>query len=132
MDFRPSRFSRPRSFLAGVIGIRTDRTQEKWCKLSKSLGIEGDNDAKRKKHSPEQIIAVLRRAEGGNSVSEPCHEVNISKASFYRWQRQYGGMEKSELIELKSLQEESTRLKRLVTDQALDLVVLKEVNTKKW
>ena len=49
---------------------------------------------KGKKHSPEQIIAVLRRAEGGKSVSEFCREVNISEASFYRWQRQYGGMEK--------------------------------------
>ena len=87
---------------------------------------------KGKKHSPEQIIAVLRRAEGGKSVSELCREVNISEATFYRWQRQYGGMEKSELIELKSLREENGRLKRLVADQALDIVVLKEVNAKKW
>ena len=87
---------------------------------------------KGKKHSPEQIITVLRRAEGGKSASELCREVNISEASFYRWQRQYGGIEKSELIELKSLREENTRLKRLVADQALDIVVLKEVNAKKW
>ena len=53
---------------------------------------------KGKKHCAEQIIAVLRRAEGGKSVSELCREVNISEATFYRWQRQYGGMEKSELI----------------------------------
>ena len=69
---------------------------------------------KGKKHNAEQIIAVLRRAEGGKSVSELCRGVNISEASFYRWQRQYGGMDKSELIELKSLREENTRLKRLV------------------
>jgi putative transposase len=67
---------------------------------------------KGKKHSAEQIIAVLRRAEGGQSVSELCREINISEASFYRWQRQYGGMEKSELIELKSLREENARLQR--------------------
>ena len=48
---------------------------------------------KGKKHSPEQIIAVLRRAEGGKSVSELCRDVNISEATFYRWQRQYGAGE---------------------------------------
>lgn len=87
---------------------------------------------KGKKHSAEQIIDVLRRAEGGQSVSELCREINISEASFYRWQRQYGGMQKSELVELKALREENARLKRVVADQALNIEVLKEVNSKKW
>ena len=87
---------------------------------------------KGKKHSPEQIIGILRRIEGGEAAQAICREVNISEATLYRWKQQYGGMELDELKELKALREENARLKRVVADQALNIHVLKEVNSKKW
>ena len=87
---------------------------------------------KGKKHSPEQIVAILRRIDGGDAAQAVCREVNISEATLYRWKQQYGGMQLDELKELKALREENARLKRVVADQALNIHVLKEVNSKKW
>jgi putative transposase len=87
---------------------------------------------KGKKHSPEQIVGILRRIEGGEAAQAVCREVNISEATLYRWKQQYGGMQLDELKELKALREENVRLKRVVADQALNIHVLKEVNSKKW
>jgi len=87
---------------------------------------------KGKKHTPEQIIAILRRIDGGDAAQAVCREVNISEATLYRWKQQYGGMQLDELKELKALREENARLKRVVADQALNIHVLKEVNSKKW
>jgi putative transposase len=87
---------------------------------------------KGKKHPPEQIIAILRRIEQGETANKVCREVNISEATLYRWKQQYGAMELDELKELKALRDENARLKRVVADQALNIQVLKEVNSKKW
>ena len=87
---------------------------------------------KGKKHSPEQIVGILRRIEGGEAAQAVCREVNISEATLYRWKQQYGGMQLDEVKELKALREENARLKRVVADQALNIHVLKEVNSKKW
>jgi putative transposase len=87
---------------------------------------------KGKRHTPEQIVAILRRVESGEAVATVCRETNISVASFHRWKSQYGGMELSELQQLRGLRDENARLKRLVADQALHIQVLKEVSTKKW
>ena len=87
---------------------------------------------KGKKHSPEQIIGILRRIESEETAQAVCREVNISEATLYRWKQQYGGMELDEVKELKALREENARLKRVVADQALNIHVLKEVNSKKW
>ena len=87
---------------------------------------------KGKKHTPEQIIAILRRIDSGEAAQAVCREANISEATLYRWKQQYGGMQLDELKELKALREENARLKRVVADQALNIHVLKEVNSKKW
>jgi putative transposase len=87
---------------------------------------------KGKKHSPEQIIAILRRIDGGESAQAVSREVNISEATLHRWKQQYGAMEIDELKELKALRDENARLKRIVADQVLNIQVLKEVNSKKW
>ena len=87
---------------------------------------------KGKKHSPEQIVAILRRAEGGEAIDSICRETNISAATYHRWKSRYGGMELNELQQLRGLRDENARLKRLVADQALHIQVLKEVNGKKW
>jgi putative transposase len=87
---------------------------------------------KGKKHKPEQIVAILRRVDQGETAESVCRNVNISEATLYRWKQQYGAMELDEVKELKALREENARLKRLVADQALNIQVLKEVNAKKW
>jgi putative transposase len=87
---------------------------------------------KGKKHTPEQIVAILRRIDGGESTQVVSRDVNISEATLYRWKQQYGGMKLDELKELKALRDENARLKRIVADQVLNIQVLKEVNSKKW
>jgi putative transposase len=87
---------------------------------------------KRKKHTPEQIVAILRRIDGGESAQAVAREVNTSEATLHRWKQQYGAMEIDELKELKALRDENARLKRIVADQVLNIQVLKEVNSKKW
>ena len=87
---------------------------------------------KGKKHTPEQIVAILRRIDGGEPAQAVSREVNISEATLHRWKQQYGAMELDELKELKALRDENARLKRIVADQSLNIQVLKEVNSKKW
>ena len=87
---------------------------------------------KRKRHSPEQIIAKLREAEaglnGGQELSVVCRKLEISEQTYYRWRQQYGGMKANEMKRLKELEKENGRLKRLVANQALDIQILKEVS----
>ena len=87
---------------------------------------------KRKRHTEEQIITILKEAEKGLSTADLVRKYGISEQTFYRWKSKYGGMELSEAKRLKQLEEENRRLKRLVADQALDIQMLKDVNSKKW
>jgi putative transposase len=86
----------------------------------------------KKRHTEEQIIRILKEAESGIPVADLLREHNISQGTFYRWKSKFGGMDVSEAKRLKALEEENTRLKRLVADQALDIQILKDVNSKKW
>jgi transposase-like protein len=84
----------------------------------------------RKHFKPEQIIHMLREAEiklgGGKKIGEVCRELAISEQSYYRWRKEYGGMQVSQAKKLKDLERENARLKRLVADQALDKAILEE------
>jgi putative transposase len=91
-----------------------------------------DTHLKGKRYSEEQIIKILREAEAGMSASEVCRKHGVSEWSFYRWRQKYGGMDISEAKRLKALEEENHRLKRIVARQALDIDLLKEVNSKNW
>lgn len=85
------------------------------------------------KHTPEQIIRILKSVEeSGVRVADACRPHGITEQTYYRWKKKYGGMEANEARRLKDLEEENRRLKRLVADQALDIQILKEVNSKKW
>ena len=84
------------------------------------------------KFTEEQKVAALKLVEAGGSVDEVCRKLAITRTTFYRWKQQYGGMEASEARELKQLQDENKRLKKLVAEQALDVQMLKEVLSKKW
>ena len=87
---------------------------------------------KGKRYSEEQIIRILREAEAGMSAADVCRKHGVSEWSFYRWRQKYGGMNISEAKKLKALGEENLRLKRIVAQQALDIDLLKEINSKNW
>ena len=86
---------------------------------------------KGKRHTPEQIVAILRRSESGETVTAVCRETNISAATFHRWKSQYGGMDLSELQQLRGLRDENARLKKLLAEQMLDNAILKDIAAKK-
>jgi putative transposase len=87
---------------------------------------------KKSRFSEEQIINILREADGGQTVQAVCARHNLSAATFYSWKKKFGGMDVNEARRLRSLEEENGRLKRLVADQAVQIQILKEVNSKKW
>ena len=87
---------------------------------------------KRSRFSEEQIIGILKEVEAGVALGELGRRHGISEGTIYRWKAKYGGMEVGEAERLRSLEEENRRLKRLVADQALDIQMLKDVNSKKW
>ena len=86
---------------------------------------------KRTRHSPEQIIAKLRESEvmlaNGSSVGQVCQKLEVGEQTYHRWRNQYGGMKAGEARRLKELEQENGRLKKIVAEQALDLLMLKEV-----
>jgi len=86
---------------------------------------------KRQRHPEEQIIQVLQEARAGATVDEVCRRHGISQATFYKWKQKYGGMELSETRRLRLLEDENRKLKKLVADQALDAMVLRELLAKK-
>lgn len=87
---------------------------------------------KGKRYSEEQIVRILKEVEGGKPVAEVCREHGVSEQSVYRWRTKFGGMDVSDVQRLKQLEDENSRLKKLVADQALDIQLLKEINAKKW
>jgi len=87
---------------------------------------------KKKRFSEDQIVKTLKRIENGESPKDICRELGIHQQTIYNWKSKYGGMDVSELAELKRLQDENSKLKRLVADQALDIVMLKDINSRKW
>jgi transposase-like protein len=86
----------------------------------------------KKRHSPEQIVAMLRQADvelgKGRKVPEVCKQLGISEQTYYRWRQKYGGMDPLMAKQLKEMEKENARLKRLVADQALDIQILKEAS----
>ena len=87
---------------------------------------------KRKKFSVEQIVAVLKQADLGLAVADLIRQVGISEQTFYRWKRQYAGLESNQVREFKQLAEENARLKKLVAELSLDKAVLQDVLSKKF
>ena len=86
---------------------------------------------KQKRFNVEQIVAVLKQAEAGVPLVELIRRVGISEQTFYRWKKQYVGLEVDQVRELKQLQEENSRLKRLVADLTLAKAMLQDVLSKK-
>lgn len=86
---------------------------------------------KQKRFNVEQIIAVLKQAEAGVPLVELIRRMGISEQTFYRWKKQYVGLEVDQVRQLQQLQEENRRLKRLVADLTLDKAMLQDVLSKK-
>ena len=86
---------------------------------------------KRSKFTEAQIAFVPKQADEGTAVGEVCRKAGISEATFYNWRKRYGGMMPSEVRKLRQLEEENTKLKRLVADLSLDKAMLQGVLAKK-
>jgi len=84
----------------------------------------------RKRHSDEDILKLLREIElrlaGGADVATACRAAGISDATYYNWRKKFGGIGRSQLSELKALEKENQRLKKIVADLELDKLILKE------
>ncbi len=87
---------------------------------------------KRKRFSVEQIVAVLKQAELGMPVADLIRQIGISEQTFYRWKKKYAGLQPDQARELKQLQEENLRLKKLVAELSLDKAILQDINSRKW
>lgn len=91
--------------------------------------------ARRKRFTAEQIITKLREAEiylgQGKAVKEASRMLEISEQTYYRWRREYGGMDIKQAKKLREVEKENIRLKKLVADLSLDNAILKEVLGKK-
>ncbi len=86
----------------------------------------------KKKFTEEQIIKMLNRNRNGESAKILCREFGVAEATFYTWKKKFADMTVNEAKRFRELEQENLKLKRLVADQALDILMLKDVNSKKW
>ncbi len=87
---------------------------------------------KRCRFSEEQIIGILKENEAGVSVADLCRKHGVSDASIYKWKAKFGGMDVSDAKRLRALEDENSKLKRMLADAMLDNVALKDLLGKKW
>ena len=87
---------------------------------------------KKKNFTEAQIVSILHQQEAGRTVKDICREHSISDATFYNWKAKYGGMQVSEVRRMKDLQEENSRLKRIVANLTLENDAIKTVLEKKY
>jgi putative transposase len=87
---------------------------------------------KRKRHTEDQVIAILKEHEAGLKTAELCRKHGISEGTFYNWKAKYGGLEVADAKRLKALEGENARLKKLLADAMLDNAALKDLLSKKW
>jgi putative transposase len=85
----------------------------------------------KKRFTDQQIAYALKQAETGTSIQEIIRKMGISEATFYNWKKRFSGLTGTELRELRQLQEENSRLKKLVADLSLDKLMLQDVLAKK-
>ena len=90
----------------------------------------------KKRFSAEQIVTLLRQIEvmtaQGQLVPAACREAGISEQSYYRWRKEYGGLNLDQARKMKELEKENARLKRLVADLSLEKQILKDISSGNW
>ena len=86
---------------------------------------------KTSRYTEPQILAILRQAEGGVPVAELCREHGMSNASFYKWRARYGGMDTSMIAQMKTIEDENRRLKKMFAELSMQNELLKEALGKK-
>ena len=90
----------------------------------------------RKKYTVEQIIVKLREVEilcgQGKTIAEAVRRVEVAEQTYYRWRKEYGGMGTAEAKQMKMLEKENARLKKIIAEQALDIAIQKDVNSKNF
>lgn len=86
---------------------------------------------KKSNFTESQIVFILKQAEDGTAISEVCRKAGISDATFYNWRKKHAGLLPSEMRRLRQLEEENSKLKRIVADLSLDKAMLQDVLSKK-
>ncbi len=90
----------------------------------------------KKRFTGSQIVAKLRQADvligQGKNVSDVCQEIEVSQQTYYRWRQKYGGMSPEMVKEFRVLRKENAHLRKVVSDQAIDMAILKEAASKNF
>lgn len=90
----------------------------------------------RQRHTAEQIISKLREAEvlqaNGKSIEEVMRQLGVSDATYYKWRKEYGGLRVDQAKRLKELEQENSRLRKVVSDLSIDNAILKEAARGNW
>jgi hypothetical protein len=123
-------FAASPSYEGGESGLR----QERASAIHIRQHLIKETSVMKKKHTGTQIVAKLRQADiligQGKTVPEVCKEIEVSEHTYYRWRQKYGGMNPEMVKELRALQKENARLRKVVADQAVENAILKEVASK--
>ena len=85
-----------------------------------------------KRVSEEIMVKAIKRLENGEKIKDLAREMGVTEQTIYAWKSKYSGMEVNDVKEMRRLQDENAKLKRLVADQALDIIMLKDINSRKW
>jgi putative transposase len=80
----------------------------------------------------EIMVKTIKRLENGEKIKDLAREMGVAEQTIYAWKAKFSGMEVSDVKEMRRLQDENAKLKRLVADQALDIIMLKDINSRKW
>ena len=90
----------------------------------------------KKRHTAEEIITKLREGDvlqaKGQNIAEACRHLAISEQTYYKWRKEYGGLKVDQAKRFKQLEQENSRLKKIVADLSMDNAILKDINSRKW
>lgn len=144
LDFRAARTQlhkclAVKAYAAITVSGNTNRKRDKFLTCPAlfvpseliEIGLERSLEMRKKRPTPEQIVTLLRQIEvatsQGKSIAIACREAGISDQSYYRWRKEYGGLDLDQARRMKDLEKENSRLKRLVADLSLEKQVLKDI-----